>query len=61
MEYCNEGDLRDQIIQKANSGEKFDVEQVVEWSCHIAAGLKFCHDKKVIHRDLKVRGPMQTY
>ena len=54
MEYCPDGDLRKQIRQKSNLGQKFDVEQVVEWSLQIAAALKFCHDRQVIHRDLKV-------
>ena len=54
MEYCPDGDLRNQIRQKSNLGEKFDIDQVVEWSLQIAAALKFCHDRHVIHRDLKV-------
>ena len=55
MEYCPDGDLRNQIRQKSNLGEKFDIEQVVEWSLQVASALKFCHDHNVIHRDLKVR------
>ena len=55
MEYCPDGDLRDQIRQKKNLGQKFNVKQVIEWSLQVASALKFCHSKKVIHRDLKVR------
>ena len=54
MEYCPDGDLRKLISQKKRLSEKFDTEQVVEWSLQVAAALKFCHDHKVIHRDLKV-------
>ena len=58
MEYCPDGDLRNQIRQKSSLGEKFDIEQVVDWSLQVASALKFCHDHKVIHRDLKVRTKM---
>ena len=54
MEYCPDGDLRKHILQKKKLNEKFDVEQVIDWSLQVAAALKFCHDHKVIHRDLKV-------
>ena len=54
MEYCPDGDLRNQIRQKKDLGEKFDIRQVVDWSLQVAAALKFCHDNQVIHRDLKV-------
>ena len=54
MEYCPGGDLRDQILLKKNLQQRFDVRQVIEWSLQVASALKFCHDRKVIHRDLKV-------
>ena len=54
MEHCPDGDLRDRILRKRSLQQKFDIEQVVEWAFHIASALKFCHDRKVIHRDLKV-------
>ena len=55
MEHCEEGDLRSQLHKKNYYKQKFDVEQVIEWSFQIASALKFCHDRKVIHRDLKVK------
>ena len=54
MENCPDGNLRNQILRKRSLQEKFDVEQVIDWSMQIASALKFCHDRKVIHRDLKV-------
>ena len=54
MEYCPDGDLRNKILRKRSLQEKFDIEQVVEWALQIASALKFCHDRRVIHRDLKV-------
>ena len=54
MEYCPDGDLKNQILRKRSLQQKFDIKQVVEWALQIASALKFCHDRKVIHRDLKV-------
>ena len=54
MEYCPDGDLRKHITLKKSQEQKFDTEQVIDWSLQVAAALKFCHDHKVIHRDLKV-------
>ena len=54
MEYCPDGDLKNLILRKRSLQQKFDIKQVVEWAVQIAAALKFCHDRKVIHRDLKV-------
>ena len=54
MEYCPDGDLRKQISRNQSLKKKFDVLQVVDWSLQIASALKFCHDRQVIHRDVKV-------
>ena len=54
MEYCPDGDLRKQISRKKNLNQKFDTLQVVDWSLQIASALEFCHDRQVIHRDVKV-------
>ena len=58
MEYCPDGDLKNQILRKRSLQQKFDIKQVVEWAVQIASALKFCHDRKVIHRDLKVSAPL---
>ena len=55
MEHCEEGDLRSQLHKKNYYKQKFDVEQVIDWAFQIASALKFCHDRTVIHRDLKVK------
>ena len=55
MEHCEEGDLRSQLHKKNFYKRKFEVEQVIDWAFQIASALKFCHDRTVIHRDLKVK------
>ena len=48
MEYCEEGDLNDYVLQeKANLAEKFG------FFVDIARGVNYLHNQKVIHRDLK--------
>ena len=54
MEHCVEGDLRSQLLKKNYDNQKFDVAQVIDWAYQIASALKYCHDRTVIHRDLKV-------
>lgn len=53
MEYCDGGDLRMLINQKAKSGEHFSEEQVMTWFAQIVLALQFIHSEKVLHRDLK--------
>ena len=54
MEYCPDGDLRKQISRKKGLKQRFDVQQVVDWSLQVSSALEFCHDRRVIHRDVKV-------
>lgn len=48
MEYCAQGSLSRLIKKK---GIKF--ERKVEILLHIAKGMRFLHQKNIIHRDLK--------
>ena len=59
MEYCDGGDLHS--ILKARSECKntdgeiayFSEDEVLDWFTQICLALKHCHDRKVLHRDLK--------
>ncbi|CAE8613709.1 unnamed protein product [Polarella glacialis] len=62
MEYCDSGDLRKAIKEKAKAGEHFAEEQITTWFVQLCC---FCciswdrshesyiHSEKVLHRDLK--------
>ena len=52
MEFCDNGDL-DSCIRDAGSCH-FSESKVVNWLAQICQALKHCHDRKVMHRDIKV-------
>ena len=52
MEFCPEGDLRQYMIKR--NGKPFAHSRVFNWTCQLAGALKYCHDRDIIHRDLKV-------
>ena len=51
MEYCKLGDLG-QLIKKQNK-EPFDENIIWTYLIQISQGLKYLHDKRILHRDLK--------
>merc|ERR1719261_124202 len=53
MEYCDGGDLRKMIKEKAKAGEHFPENQVMTWFVQLVLALQYIHSEKVLHRDLK--------
>ena len=52
MGYCEGGDLCTRL--KGCGGQLLPETQVVEWFVQIALALQYLHDRKILHRDLKV-------
>ena len=52
MGYCEGGDLCTRL--KGHGGQLLPETQVVEWFVQIALALQYLHDRKILHRDLKV-------
>ena len=52
MGYCEGGDLCTRL--KGYGGQLLAETQVVEWFVQIALALQYLHDRKILHRDLKV-------
>ncbi|OMJ85479.1 hypothetical protein SteCoe_13164 [Stentor coeruleus] len=50
MEYCSGGEIKDYIEQKFPLPES----EVYNLACQIAEAIRYCHNSKVIHRDLKL-------
>ena len=55
MEYIDGGDLNQKSAEKATEREIFSEDQVLNWFTQVCLALKHCHDRKIIHRDLKTR------
>ena len=51
MEYADNGDLFEQI-QKAKTNH-FKEDQIIDWFVQICLAMKHCHDRKILHRDIK--------
>jgi serine/threonine protein kinase/Flp pilus assembly protein TadD len=59
MEFI-EGQTLHSLLVNTKSGENFSVDQAIEWTIQIAAGLKAAHEKNIIHRDIKPANIMVT-
>ena len=53
MEYCSGGDLAQAIKEQSDKKEPFTEEQVLKWFKDLCMAMKYLHDKKIIHRDIK--------
>jgi NIMA (never in mitosis gene a)-related kinase len=58
MDYADNGDLQTKIKDKHKNKrggvlEHFAEDQVLNWFTQICLALKHCHDRKILHRDLK--------
>lgn len=51
MEYANAGDLSALIASR--KGVKWSEETIVDWFVQMCLAVKFIHDRKIIHRDIK--------
>ncbi|EGR30714.1 protein kinase domain protein [Ichthyophthirius multifiliis] len=53
MEYCELGDLQKLIKEKDQNKQTFNENQIWHWFIDLAQALKFIHQKRVLHRDIK--------
>jgi serine/threonine protein kinase len=59
MEHCDDGELKYKIDElrerneKSGKKEYFSETKVLNWFTQICLGVKHCHDRKIIHRDIK--------
>lgn len=54
-EYCEGGDLDDKIKAWKKAGKTFDESLILAWFIQLVLAVKFMHEKKILHRDLKTR------
>mmetsp|Transcript_21750 Transcript_21750/g.74778 ORF Transcript_21750/g.74778 Transcript_21750/m.74778 type:complete len:675 (+) Transcript_21750:50-2074(+) len=53
MDYCEGGDLTQQIEIARRSRQPIPEDRVLKWFTQAIMALKYCHDKHILHRDLK--------
>merc|ERR1719265_2826641 len=53
MDFCEGGDLCDKIKNAKKTGKSIPEDQVVRWFTQAMLALKHCHEKHILHRDLK--------
>lgn len=51
MEFCEGGDLSERI--KKQSGVLFEESVITDWFAQISLAVRYCHEKKILHRDIK--------
>eukprot|EP00906_Rhabdomonas_costata_P011773 RCo016753 len=53
MEFAEGGDLSDKVKQAKTKGKHFSEEQILDWFIQICLAVEYCHQKRVLHRDIK--------
>ncbi|XP_077972688.1 uncharacterized protein LOC144427389 [Styela clava] len=53
MDKCNQDNLRNFVENRKNDGIPFDPELALNFAKQLFAGIKYIHDKLVVHKDLK--------
>lgn len=60
MEYADGGDLKEQISKRKQANSPFTEDEVLNFFTQICLALKHCHDRKILHRDLKPQNVFLT-
>ncbi|XP_064393526.1 serine/threonine-protein kinase Nek11-like [Halichondria panicea] len=54
-ENCEGGDLDAKIQLWKQGGRRFDESLIIDWFIQLTTAIKYIHDRRVLHRDLKAR------
>ncbi|XP_071152181.1 serine/threonine-protein kinase Nek1-like, partial [Mytilus edulis] len=58
MDFCEKGDLYHKI--SSQRGLLFPEDQVMDWFVQISLAIKYVHDRKILHRDIKTQNIFLT-
>lgn len=53
MEYCEVGDLSLQMKKMKKEGTIFTENEIMNWLVQMCMGLRYVHEKRILHRDIK--------
>ena len=53
MEYADGGDLASKIHDVKQAGNTLSEDEIIDIFLQICEGMKYCHDRKIVHRDIK--------
>ena len=53
MDFADAGDLAQAIDRQKKSGVPFEETAILRWAAMVALALRYAHERKVLHRDLK--------
>lgn len=53
MDYADGGDLQGLIKDQRSKGGYLEESTILDWFTQICLAMKHCHDRKILHRDLK--------
>ena len=60
MEYADDGELAAKISERRRQMQLFSEEEILNYFTQICLALKHCHDRKIMHRDLKASNVFLT-
>ncbi|CAD8174012.1 unnamed protein product [Paramecium pentaurelia] len=55
MDYAEEGTLYQRLEQQKQRQEHLKESQIIEWFTQICLAVKYIHDRRIIHRDIKTQ------
>mmetsp|Transcript_5627 Transcript_5627/g.7501 ORF Transcript_5627/g.7501 Transcript_5627/m.7501 type:complete len:86 (+) Transcript_5627:325-582(+) len=58
MEFADGGDLASQIKARVNLNRPYTESEILTMFTQLCLGIKHCHDRKIMHRDIK---PMNIF
>ena len=60
MEYADGGDLEKKINERMRKGGMFTEDEILKYFIQLALAIKYIHDRKILHRDLKSQNVFLT-